>query len=103
MRRTAPRHLSHALANLTAAAAPATPLARVQECWARVAGEAVAREAEPVSERGGVVVIRCASAVWAGELEMLAPDLVGRLNEELGTPAVRALKVRAGGPPGTVP
>jgi predicted nucleic acid-binding Zn ribbon protein len=98
VRRTAPRHLRHALQELTAAAAPATPLARVQECWSRVAGDAVAREAEPVSERDGVIVVRCRSAVWAGELELLAPDLVERVNQDLGTPLVKALRVRGGRP-----
>jgi predicted nucleic acid-binding Zn ribbon protein len=98
MRRTAPRHLSHALEHITAEVGPATPLARVQECWSRVAGDVVAREAEPVSERDGVVVVQCASAVWAGELEMLAPDLVERLNHDLGTPLVKALRVRGGRP-----
>lgn len=100
MRRTAPRPLRHALAAVTAATAPATTLARVQGCWSAVAGDAVAREAEPVADRDGEILVRCASAVWASELELLAPQLVEGLNAALGAPLVRALKVRAGGPAG---
>lgn len=99
MRRTAPRPLRHALDRVTAAAAPATTLARVQGVWASAVGQAVAAEAEPVSERDGEVTVRCSSAVWASELELLAPDLVHRLNEALGTPLVRALRARGAGPP----
>jgi predicted nucleic acid-binding Zn ribbon protein len=79
--------------------APATTLARVQRVWSGVAGEAIAREAEPVSERDGVVTITCSSSVWAHEIELLGGDLVGRLNEalgpHLGPPPVRALKASA--------
>jgi predicted nucleic acid-binding Zn ribbon protein len=97
VRRTAPRSLRHALEAVTAAAAPATTLARVQGCWRSVAGEAVAREAEPVAERDGEIVVRCASAVWASELELLGPQLVEGLNAALGAPLVKALRVRGGG------
>ena len=84
MRRSAPRPLSLALERVVRRAAPATPLARVQERWAAVAGERVAREAEPVSERDGVVTVACGSAVWAQELELLSSELLERLDGALG-------------------
>ena len=99
MRRRAPRPLGAALAGVVDDLAPATTLARVQRAWAGVAGEAVAREAEPVAEREGVVTVECRSSVWAQEIELLAHDLVARLNEALGGPAdappVRSLRVSA--------
>jgi predicted nucleic acid-binding Zn ribbon protein len=68
--------------------------------WAGVAGEAIAREAEPVAEREGVVTIECGSSVWAQEIELLSADLVTRLNEALGgspeAPVVRSLRASAG-------
>lgn len=96
MRRTAPRPLRYGLEAVTAAAAPATTLARVQGCWRSVVGEAVASEAEPVAERGGEIVVRCESGVWASELELLAPQLVEKLNAALRAPLVKGLRVRAG-------
>jgi predicted nucleic acid-binding Zn ribbon protein len=63
--------------------APATTLARVQEVWPAVGGPA-AREASPVSERGGTVTFECRSSVWAGELSLMSRELVGRLNGALG-------------------
>jgi predicted nucleic acid-binding Zn ribbon protein len=93
-----PRQLTEALARVTARAAPATTIARLQGLWESVAGPLIAAEAEPISERGGVVTVACRSAVWANELELLAPDLVDRLNEALGTPAVASLRLVVGRP-----
>jgi predicted nucleic acid-binding Zn ribbon protein len=84
MRRVAPRPLRLALERTTARAAPAGLLAGVQAVWKEVAGAAVAEEAEPVSERDGVVTIACRSAVWTQELELLGRDLQERLRARLG-------------------
>ncbi|MGH2979970.1 MAG: DciA family protein, partial [Solirubrobacterales bacterium] len=69
--------------------APVTLLADVQSRWAQVAGHEIAREAQPVSERAGVVTVRCSSAVWASELSMMSARLLELLNEgrPQGSPA----------------
>jgi predicted nucleic acid-binding Zn ribbon protein len=84
MRRPGPRPLAAALGELTRERAPATLLASVQSAWAEVAGPVVAEESQPVSERDGRVTVECRSAVWAQELELLAPELLERLGERLG-------------------
>ena len=100
-----PRMLADVLPTFRQRLAPATLLADVQARWAGAAGEEVARHAEPVSERGGVVSVRCESAVWASELSMMSARLVAALNEGRppGAPAVTALRFKVvGGPtPGT--
>ena len=55
MSRFAPRSLSEALEGFTATLAPASTLARVQECWEAVVGSAIATAARPVGERDGVL------------------------------------------------
>jgi predicted nucleic acid-binding Zn ribbon protein len=75
---------------------PATTLARVQGCWADAVGELVSTEAQPVSERDGVVSVACRSSVWAQELELLGPDLVEKLNAALGDDAITRLRFKAG-------
>jgi predicted nucleic acid-binding Zn ribbon protein len=87
-----PRSIASAVARVTAKAAPATTIARLQREWEGVAGPVIAAEAEPVSERGGVVTVACRSAVWASELVLLAPGLIEGLNKALGTPAVGSLR-----------
>jgi predicted nucleic acid-binding Zn ribbon protein len=91
-RRRAPAPASEILRRALAAAAPDTPLARIQAVWSGVAGEVIAAEATPASEREGTVTVECSGSVWAQELELLAPDLTGRLNAALGGPAVRRLR-----------
>ncbi len=97
MRRDRPRRAGGALRRLVADAAPETPLAAVQEAWPRAAGDAVARQAEPVSERDGEVTIACRTATWAQELDLLQEDLRRRLNEELGGDLVSSLRFTADG------
>ena len=101
MRRLAPRSLEVALGRVTSGLAPATTLAGVQAVWADVAGAMVASEAEPVSERDGIVTVACRSAVWAQELELLSPDLLEKLRFELAGPAsappLRGLRFVVGG------
>ena len=80
MRRRALRPLSPAVDLVRASVAPATLLARVQGAWPEVAGERLAAEAEPLSERAAEVTIGCRSSVWASELTLMADDLRARLN-----------------------
>lgn len=97
MRRRVPRPASLALEQLVRQWAPSTPLAAVQRVWPEAVGPAVAREAEPVSERDGVITVACRSAVWAHELDLMGPDLIERLNTALEGVEVAALRCRATG------
>jgi predicted nucleic acid-binding Zn ribbon protein len=73
---------------------PATTLARVQEIWEPATGVAIAASARPTGEREGVLTVSCEAAVWAQELELIAPDLIPRLNAALGADAIRELRCR---------
>ncbi|HEX8857074.1 MAG TPA: DUF721 domain-containing protein [Thermoleophilaceae bacterium] len=77
-------------------AAPRTTLARVQGAWESVAGPVVAAQSTPESERAGVITVRCFSAVWAQELELLSGDLMASLEARLGAGAVRELRFVTG-------
>ena len=94
-RRSGPRPVALALDALTASTMPATLLAEVQRAWPEAAGSAFAAQSEPVAERAGTITVACTSAVWAQELDLLSEQVVERLNETLGRPAVRALRPQA--------
>jgi predicted nucleic acid-binding Zn ribbon protein len=94
--RRSPRPISRALEDFTAALAPASTLARVQSCWEAAAGAAIAAAARPVAEHDGVLSVRCEAAVWAQELDLLAPDLLDRLNAALGAELLHKLRCRTG-------
>jgi predicted nucleic acid-binding Zn ribbon protein len=99
VRRLAPRALSTALEGVVRDVAPRTTLARVQGVWTEVAGPRLAAAAKPVSERDGVVTVGCESSVWAQELDLLAPDLLGRLEGALGGRLVTKLRFVVGSEP----
>jgi predicted nucleic acid-binding Zn ribbon protein len=94
--RLAPRPLSFALEGLTAALAPATTLARIQQVWEQVLGARIAEAGAPVSEHDGVLTVVCADSVWAAELELMGPELAERLNAVIGAGSVRKLRCRTG-------
>ena len=95
MRRTQPRSLSHAVAALADRLAPQTTLAAVQRVWPDAVGEVIAAQAEPTGERGGALTVTCSSAVWAQELDLMGPELVGRINAALGAESVVSLRCSA--------
>jgi predicted nucleic acid-binding Zn ribbon protein len=98
MRRRSPRPLGAAIAGLTDQLAPRTTLGEVQRVWPAVVGAAVVREATPTTERGGTLTIACRSSVWAQELDLMAPELIERLNAQLGEGRITALRCVASAP-----
>jgi hypothetical protein len=76
--RRSPRPLAEAFGALTDELAPRTLLADVQRAWPASVGEAIAAQASVTGER-------CAASVWAQELDLMAPQIIARLNRELGT------------------
>jgi predicted nucleic acid-binding Zn ribbon protein len=87
--------VSGALGSLTDRLAPATLLAEVQRAWPQAAGDAFAPHTEPWAERDGEVTVACPEAVRAQELDLMSELVVERLNQALGRPAVRRLRVQA--------
>jgi predicted nucleic acid-binding Zn ribbon protein len=82
-RRRAPRPLGTAIGVALERAEPATLLAAVQSAWPVAVGEAIAREATPVTERSGVVTVACSSAAWAQELDFLGGQILEKIRSDL--------------------
>ncbi|MFE2185191.1 DUF721 domain-containing protein [Streptomyces sp. NPDC059455] len=70
--------------------------------WPQMVGPEVAQHCEPqrYDEDARVLTVRCDSTAWATQLRLLAPQLVARLNADLGQGTVKLIKVMGpGGPP----
>ncbi|MGV9449789.1 DUF721 domain-containing protein [Streptomyces sp. NPDC003635] len=69
--------------------------------WPQIVGPDLAKHCVPVTydEDERVLVVRCDSTAWATNLRLLAPQLVARLNEDLGHGTVKAIKVLGPGGP----
>ena len=90
--RRSPRPLEVAIEGLRDELAPATLLAEVQRAWPEVVGTAIAAEARPSAERGGILTISCSASVWAQELDLMGPEIVERLNGALQSGSVTRLR-----------
>jgi len=90
--RRSPRPVSLVLDHIRDELEPDSLLAEVQRAWAGAVGTAIADEAQPTSERGGVVTVSCSASVWAHELDLMAPAILGRLNELLRSGRVSRLR-----------
>jgi predicted nucleic acid-binding Zn ribbon protein len=71
---------------------PDTVLGRAQLAWRTAVGDAIAAQAVPTSERGGMLTVSCATSVWAQELDLMSGTIVDRLNEQLGEAAITRLR-----------
>ncbi|MFE6777092.1 DUF721 domain-containing protein [Streptomyces sp. NPDC057702] len=69
--------------------------------WPQLVGPEVAQHCEPqrYDEEARVLTVGCDSTAWATQLRLLAPQLVARLNADLGHGTVRQLKVLGPGGP----
>jgi predicted nucleic acid-binding Zn ribbon protein len=90
--RRSPRHLGLALDRIRDDLEPDSLLAEVQRVWREVVGPAIALEAEPTDERGGLVTVSCSASVWAQELDLMSPAILERLNRALRTGRVSRLR-----------
>ncbi|MBA3300537.1 MAG: DUF721 domain-containing protein [Thermoleophilaceae bacterium] len=97
MRRLAPRRLAPALERVARDLEPPSLLGRIQRVWPEVAGAGLAQRAQPVSEHGRELVLRCEDAVWAEEIRLMSPELTGRLNEALGEGSLAGIRTVSGG------
>ncbi|MCB5178104.1 DUF721 domain-containing protein [Streptomyces antimicrobicus] len=71
--------------------------AGVMERWPQIVGPEIAAHCEPERYEDRELVVRCDSSAWAAQLKLLAPQLVARLNKELGQGTVRLIKVQGPG------
>jgi predicted nucleic acid-binding Zn ribbon protein len=90
--RRSPRRLVTALDRIRDDLAPESLLAEVQRVWRDAVGAAIALEARPTGERGGVVTVSCSASVWAQELDLMAPEIIGQLNRLLASGQVSRLR-----------
>ncbi|KGM15538.1 RNA-binding protein, partial [Actinotalea fermentans ATCC 43279 = JCM 9966 = DSM 3133] len=61
--------------------------------WREVVGDDVAEHCTPETFDDGLLVVRADSTTWATNLSLLAPQLLGRLADEVGPDVVREVRV----------
>lgn len=61
--------------------------------WAELVGPEIAAHCTPESFHETTVLVRCDSTAWATQLRLISPDLLRRLDQELGTGVVTAMTI----------
>lgn len=62
--------------------------------WPRVAGKAIAEQAQPVAFAAGTLTLATACLCWATELRGLQEEIRAAVNSALGRPLVKRVRVR---------
>lgn len=95
-----PTRVAGALASLAAAWGMDNPLesARIVTRWEQIVGPEVAAKCRPSSLKAGILRVRTDSPTWASEFRFLSPQVIGRINAELGRTVVTEIKPWVGPP-----
>jgi predicted nucleic acid-binding Zn ribbon protein len=84
-----------ALGQVASSTSSAGPLKVV---WDEIVGPAIARNASPLSLIGGVLCVEAHDRAWAEELARRSPELLPRLQQQLGgSRVIRALSFKVKG------
>lgn len=66
--------------------------ARLFSAWEAIVGPEVGAKCRPTALKNGILKVRTASAAWASEFRYLAPEMIKRVNKELGADIVKEIK-----------
>ena len=66
--------------------------------WEEAVGASIARRAEAVSIKGGVLVVLVENSTWLQELALVKESIIAKLNTLVGKPVVEDIIYRIGRP-----
>lgn len=66
--------------------------ARIVEAWSVIAGPQINSVTDQSWVKSGTLYVRLTSAIWRQELHLRHSEWLGRLNRELGSEAVKAIR-----------
>jgi len=74
---------------------------RAWQVWEQVVGPQIASHAKPLRIRDGILEVRVDQPIWMQQLRMMAPQILQKLNQELGEGLIRELFWKRGRMPDT--
>jgi len=101
LRREDPQSLTHAIDGLldTRGWQQQAAMGSVFGRWEQIVGPDLAAHTRPDTFADGELAVTADSTAWATQVRLLAPQLVQRLNAELGDGSVLRVRVRGPAPP----
>ncbi len=64
--------------------------------WTKTVGPVIAQHAQPQQLRGKKLTLVVDSPAWMQQLSLLRPEIMGKMNKELGTAAIDAIALKLG-------
>jgi hypothetical protein len=71
-------------------------MSRIWSLWPSAVGAQIAGNTRPTAYKGHTLYVNVESSPWMQELRFLKSDIIYKVNETLGTDAVRTIKFRVG-------
>lgn len=71
-------------------------LLEVWDVWEAAVGSAVAANARPAAFKGDLLLVHVRSSTWLHHLHFLEKEMLSKLNEALGGPRVREIRLKVG-------
>jgi predicted nucleic acid-binding Zn ribbon protein len=69
---------------------------QVRATWKELAGDFIARHTEPISVKGGNLVLRVTQPTLRFQLEQMKPMLLNRIRTQLGEDRIKSIKFQLG-------
>lgn len=69
---------------------------QVRATWKELAGDFIARHTEPISVKGGNLVLRVTQPALRFQLEQMKPMLLKRIRDQLGEGKIKSIKFNIG-------
>jgi predicted nucleic acid-binding Zn ribbon protein len=69
---------------------------QVRATWKELAGDFIARHTEPISVKGGNLVLRVTQPALRFQLEQMKPMLQKRIRDQLGVGTIKSIKFQLG-------
>ena len=69
---------------------------RIGSQWGRTVGPAIARHAQPQALRGGKLALVVDSPAWMQQLSLMKPEIIEKLNRDLGRETVKDITLKLG-------
>ena len=69
---------------------------QVRATWKELAGDFIARHTEPISVKGGNLVLRVTQPALRFQLEQMKPMLLTRIRNQLGEGRIKSIKFQLG-------
>lgn len=61
--------------------------------WEEVVGKSIAKNTEAQEVKHGTLMVKVSTPVWRNEIAMQKKEIIGKLNERIGSPVIKNIRL----------